>query len=230
MKYAILFFLLAAILFGLAAYQAGIFYVALWPAFTFSVLAAGYAWLHVSIMGKRLDGTIAWWAIVLLLPYLLLTWSMWHVLRIIGREDCCNEIEPGLWLGRRPLAHEVPPGVDLVIDLTAEFFEPAGVVRGRTYVCLPVLDASIPELDTFEGAVARVSSWPGRALIHCASGHGRSAMLMAAVLVRKGSAASIEEALERIQKARPAIGLNKQQRQFLDLWLLQYVKESHADA
>ena len=45
------------------------------------------------------DGTLAPAAVVLLLPYLVLTWVLWHVHRLVSREDCCHEVAPGLWLG-----------------------------------------------------------------------------------------------------------------------------------
>ena len=63
----------------------------------------------------------------MLLPYLALTWFAWHLRRLVSRQPCCHEVAPGLWLGRRPLAREVPAGVVLLVDLTAEFCAGTGV-------------------------------------------------------------------------------------------------------
>src|SRR5437868_1049186 len=118
MKYAISFSVLAACLIGLAIHQGGWFYMLLWPALTLVLLAAGYVNMGTRVLGKGADGTIPWWAVVVFLPYLLPTWGLCHFLRVTVREDCCNEIVPRFSLGRRPLAHEVPPGIDLIVDLT----------------------------------------------------------------------------------------------------------------
>ena len=40
-------------------------------------------------------GTIAWYVFPYTLPYLLYTWAIGHLSRILGREDCYNEISPG---------------------------------------------------------------------------------------------------------------------------------------
>lgn len=214
MKYTVAFSVLALCLFSMAIVQGSAYWLALWPGSSFLVLAVAYARLGPGVLGKRADGTLAWWAVALLLPYLLLTWGLWHLLRMVQREKCCQEIVPGIWLGRRALAHELPENVDLVVDLTAEFFEERRVVERRTYWCLPTLDASVPDDEPFQQLVDKIVAWPGNAYIHCASGHGRSATVVAAVLIRKGLAKNVDEAVRRIKTLRPGVGLEKQQ------WLL----------
>lgn len=60
----------------------------------------------------------------------------------------------------------------------------------------------------------------GRAvLIHCAHGHGRSATLLAAILIADGSAVSIEEAEKVMKRSRPRVRLNRRQRAALKQWL-----------
>src|SRR5207253_2722028 len=97
------------------------------------------------VCGKRRDGRLATRSVILLLPYLLPTWLAWHCFRLLSREACCNEVTPGLWLGRRAFDRELPPGIGLVIDLTAEFAAPRGVRSGREYHCVPTLDATAPD-------------------------------------------------------------------------------------
>src|SRR5207244_1868915 len=127
MKYVIVFGLFAVYLAGLAVLFGGWCWPLLWPALSFGVVAAGYAGLGPRIFGKRPTGRLSWWAVLLLGPYLLLTWALWHLHRRVSREPCCHEVAPALWLGRRPLAHELPDGVVLVVDLTAEFPAARGI-------------------------------------------------------------------------------------------------------
>jgi protein-tyrosine phosphatase len=215
MKYALVFAAFSAYLIVLAVCLGGLAWLLLWPALSFLLIAAAYAGLGPGVCGKRPDGGMAWWAVLLLLHYLLLTWAVWHLQRLLSREAACNEVIPGLWVGRRPLAREVPPGVDLVVDLTAEFSEPRGVVAGRSYVCLPTLDALAPPVAPLRELVKRVAAWPGTALVHCGAGHGRSALVAAAVLLARGLAADAKEAQQLVRKARPGVSLNRTQRRLL---------------
>src|SRR5436190_940901 len=56
-----------------------------------------------------------------------------------------------------------------------------------------------------------VAAHPGPMVVHCAQGHGRSAMVMAALLVRRSLAATPEEAVRRVKQARPGARLNRWQ-------------------
>jgi protein-tyrosine phosphatase len=214
-KYTAVFAVFAAYLFALAFGIGGSAWLLAWPGMSFALLAAAYAGLGPGIFGKQPDGRVIWWTRLPVLPYLLLTGMVWHVQRRLTREPCLHEIVPGLWLGRRAFAHELPPGVDLIVDLTAEFAEPSGVRSGRTYVCLPTLDAHVPEETAFRAVVERVAAWPGSAFVHCAAGHGRSALLVAAVLLRRGLAKDVTEAIRLVRARRPGVRLNPGQRRLL---------------
>src|SRR4051794_9951314 len=111
MRYTLVFGVLGAYLAVTAFQVQGLGWLLLWPGISFLVLAAAYAGLGPRVYGKRADGRMAWWAVLLLLPYLLLTWAAWHLQRALGRERCCHEVAPGLWLGRRAFVGELPPGV-----------------------------------------------------------------------------------------------------------------------
>ncbi|HVS34551.1 MAG TPA: hypothetical protein VMS17_03150, partial [Gemmataceae bacterium] len=152
----------------------------------------------------------------LLLPYLVLRWIGWHAIRRLSREACCDEVAPGVWVGRRPLAGDLPPDASLIVDLTAEFPALRAVRRGRTYLCVPTLDATAPEETALRRAVETAAMWDGTVYIHCALGHARSAMTAAAVLIRRGLAADPGEAVARMQLARPSIRLEKVQRRLLE--------------
>ncbi len=48
--------------------------------------------------------------------------------------------------------------------------------------------------------------------VHCAAGHGRSALTVAAYLLETGQASDAEAAREQVAAARPGIGLKRGQR------------------
>ena len=187
----------------------------LWPALSFWVVAAGYSGLGAQVFGKRPDGTISWYALVPLLPYFLYTWGVWHLLRFVRHEDCYNEVTQGLYLGRRAHARELPPDVQAVVDLTAEFSESAAVRRGREYLSLPILDASVPKDARFRELVDKVARLPRPVYVHCAEGHGRSAAVVAALLLRTEQASTVEEAISIVRQARPGVRLIRKQRELL---------------
>jgi protein-tyrosine phosphatase len=215
MKYAIVFTLLSLVLALYALILQGPGWLLLWPAFSFLWVAGAYAGLGARLLGKRPNGQMAWWSLPLLFPYLLLTWGLWHLHRLTSSEDPWNEVAPGIFLGRRPLPGELPAGVTLIIDLTAEFSEPRAVRMGRTVICLPVLDAHVPRVAELWALIERVANHPGPVYLHCALGHGRSALAACALLIARGLARDAEEAESLVRKARPAARLNRVQRSLL---------------
>jgi protein-tyrosine phosphatase len=215
MRYAIVFSVLGFYLIGLAVVLGGWVYLLGWPALGFLLLAIAYAGAGPALLGKRPDGRLAWWAFVLFGPVLFLLWTVWHLQRLVSREAPCHEVAPGLWLGRRPFAHEIPAEVMLIVDLTAEFPLPCGLGQGREYLVLPTLDGIAPDEARLRALVVRVANSAGPVYMHCAMGHGRSATLAAAVLVFRGLAVDPREAEKRIRRVRPGVRLNSEQRAVL---------------
>lgn len=213
MTFALLFLSFAAVLLAEAALLGGWYTLLAWPGLSFLGVGRAYAGLGPRLLGKRADGSLAAWAVALLLPYFLLTWLLWHVQRRLSAPPPCQEVAPGLWLGRRLLPAEVPAGISLVVDLTAEFPEPGGVRRGRTYRCLPTLDGHVPSVAALAAVVEALAGWPGPAVVHCAAGHGRSAMVAACVLLRRGLASSPAQAEEILRGVRPNVELSRRQRE-----------------
>lgn len=149
------------------------------------------------------------------LPYLVFTWTLWHLQRWMTREDCCNQVAPGLWVGRRAFPEEIPSDTTTVIDLTAEFPVPRGVTEDREYICVPTLDTCMPKGQHLVEHVSRIRACRGPLYINCASGHGRSAALAAAILISRGVAGTLDEAERSIKAVRPGIGLSNAQRQII---------------
>lgn len=187
----------------------------LWLGISLVLVGIAYGLRTPTLLGKQSDGTMAWWAIGLLMPYLFLTWSLWHIQVLISPEECCHEIAPGIWLGRRAFANELPDNISLIVDLTAEFPEPRNAIIGKDYICVPTLDADVPAVMVFQELIDKISAWQGNIYIHCALGHGRSATVAAALLIAKGLADNANQAEAIIKKLRPGIEFTKAQRYLL---------------
>ncbi|HVN42503.1 MAG TPA: hypothetical protein VMT50_06935, partial [Steroidobacteraceae bacterium] len=122
---------------------------------------------------------------------------------------------PGLFLGRRARAAELPKGVEVVVDLTAEHDEPSGVREGRAYRLLSTLDGCSPDEAGLRALVSELALSSAPIFVHCAVGRGRSSTVAAALLLARGLAQTPEEAEERLRAARPYVKLTARQRALL---------------
>jgi protein-tyrosine phosphatase len=217
MKYPLLFGGMAIGWLAIAVARGGAWWVAVWPATAFALVAAAYGGAGVGVFAKRPDGRMAWWAVALLLPFLLMTWTVWHLQHWRDGNRSC-QIRPGLWIGRRPLCSDLPEDVRLVVDCTAEFPVARGICPDRHYVNLPMLDHSVPTPAEFDALIGSLAGRAESMYIHCAQGHGRSAMVAAGVLLARGESPSVDEALAQIRCVRQRIKLGTTQRQLLDAW------------
>lgn len=221
MKYGFLFFTLGIVLSLSIRTFPDLQWLLIWLIFNFLWVGSAYLGLGAQILGKRSHGQIAIASLIFLMPYFLFTWIVWRMQTLLSREDTCTEIIPGIWLGRRiSSVKKLPNNIDLVVDLTAEFSEPRDIRSGKNYICVPILDGFIPRDLIFNTLIHNLSSQTGNIYIHCALGHGRSAMVMAALLQAKGQVKTVEEAEKFISKLRPHIRLNHPQKQLLKRFLL----------
>lgn len=219
MRYGPLFFLLGILTAILGILLGGLGLVLLWPAMNFSLLGIAYFGSKHSLLGKNRDGTLSLAQGFLFGPYLLLTWGIFYIGRLMTREAFADEVAPGLWVGRRPFARELPPSTRIVVDMTAEFPVEPSIRNHLPFVCVPVLDGAAPSASELDSLVARLRGEEG-IFLHCAAGHGRSATIAAALLVDRGLASTIEEAEQSLRKKRKGIQLNAAQRAVLSEWLL----------
>jgi protein-tyrosine phosphatase len=187
--------------------------ILIWIGISLLLVGLAYGGLGPRIFGKSPDGTMSPISVAVLLPYLLGTWIIWHIRRGISNDRVGQEILPAIWLGRRPHLNELPAGIALVIDLTAEFPADAALTRQVGYVCMPVLDGTAPPDAVFMKAVEIVLSQTQAVFVHCAVGHARSASVVAAVVIRRGLAADVDSAEAFIRQKRPRVRLNRAQRQ-----------------
>ncbi len=190
----------------------------LWPALNFSLLGLAYSLKNHALLGKKSDGTIALAQGFLFGPYLLLTWGVFHVSRLVTRETFADEVIPGLWVGRRPFVKELPIGAKIIVDMTAEFPVEPAIRKQLPFVCVPVLDGAAPSAKALDDLVTHLRDKEG-IFLHCAAGHGRSATIATALLLERGLATTIDDAEALLRVKRPGIRLNPLQRDVLQRWL-----------
>ena len=210
------FFCIAAVLGLVTSLFGGRTWFLLWPAFSLVVIGLGYVWLGPWVTGKRENGTFAWHAALLMMPYLAAAELAWYAVRVLGHEEPWQEVARGLFLGRRVQHWELPARIGLVLDMTAEFVEPVEIRYGRRYLCVPTLDGAAPDVERLAQALAQVIPFQGNIYVHCAAGYGRSAMAMAVLLAGRGIARDIDHAIELMQAERRRVRLRTTQRRIAD--------------
>ena len=139
-------------------------------------------------------------------------WALDHAVRIVGGAPIrgLSQITPQIHLGgqhnRRGWRTLQARGVTAVVNMRVEFDDQAAGIAPSRYLRLPTVDETPPSLEHLEQGVAFMAQEiadGGVVYVHCASGIGRAATLVAAYLVRQG--ASPEQAWAQIQTARPFV-------------------------
>jgi protein phosphatase len=132
--------------------------------------------------------------------------------RLYYRRQCrpWDKLTPQVWIGGVPNRREAlvlrEQGVTGVLDLTAEFSEPAPL-RGVNYKNIPILDLTAPNA----GQLAEMASFiqhqseTGIVYVHCKIGYSRTAAAAAAYVLRSQFARSVTEALDLIRHVRPSV-------------------------
>jgi hypothetical protein len=144
----------------------------------------------------------------LLLPFTAASATVARIARTLGVTER-SEVAPGLWVGGWPSASSETWAQ---VDCTAELPR-----RGRAseYRCCPMLDGVAPSPNALIPAVQQVLDWrsAGRTvLVHCAYGHGRSAIVASAAMVIAGDAPNVDDAIRRIKSLRPGARFSPSQR------------------
>jgi len=191
-------------------------YLLLWPALSLMTIAAGYLGLGARVFGKKPDGTMQLFNRVLMLPFCIpyeIAWKFY----LSHQEPAWHLILPNLWLGRRVKVEELPKGVGLVVDGTAEVESFRAIRENYTYWTLPTLDARTAKRENFKALSERIANWSQSGIyIHCAKGRGRSTTLLVAVLLERRCVKTIDEAMALIRTKRHQVRLHKPQRQVLE--------------
>jgi hypothetical protein len=186
-----------------------------WSGAAFSLVGVAHVAASPGLLGKRSDGRIGVVFLLALLPYFLSVWGIWLV-RLISLEHPWDEVAPGLWVGRWPANGRLPRGVGVVVDMTAEFPARASVSACCDYTCLPTLDTALPDPGPFAAIARRVAQSESPVFVHCGVGHGRAATMAAAILLCRGVARTVPDAIRVLEAARPQVRLDESQRRFLE--------------
>ncbi|MGR8980041.1 MAG: phosphatase domain-containing protein [Gammaproteobacteria bacterium] len=213
MKIAISSLIAGILLCYLGLTVGGLAFFAVWLGISFLITAWGYAFGAAGIYGKQADGQLAFWSVLLHLPYFLFLLSVWHAIRRLNRENAFDRITDDIMIGRRLLVGELPDDIATVVDLTAEFHEPSGLIANINYIALPILDSSVPDLNALNEIIAGLPD--GKTYIHCAQGHGRTGLFTAFLLIKRGIVKGPDAALVLLKKKRPALSLTAEQNRYL---------------
>ncbi len=217
--YGILFLIISSALFTSALGRDVWMLFFVWPALNFLALAFQYLFGWRCALRKRSDGLLSSWTLVFMLPYLALSYSVWHLQRLLSKEPSCNEVVPGLFIARRLLPGELPANISLIIDLTIEFAEPQAIRNACEYSSFPILDATAPDNVEMLKIVQFIVGHSERIVVHCANGHGRSATVVACVLISKGLSRDATDAIAQVRTARPRARLNSDQRRSVEKFI-----------
>jgi len=150
------------------------------------------------ILAKKEDGSVKYFMLFLNLPWLLFSWFVFYVQMLVSRENRVDVIgKTSLSIASRPSKNFDYGAYDSVIDLTAEFCKTK--VEGVEYLSYPNLDG-MPLSKLYDNVRLFQNK---KTLIHCANGHGRSALFVARLLKDLALVESDEEGLKMVQESRP---------------------------
>lgn len=185
------------------------FMVPLWLASLMAVFAVAY-WLGVENPYHKKIGRIRWTVRLSAAPHMIGT-SLVRRWKLRRMRSACDEIIPGLWLGRLLNQREAAQLVEqrkliAVLDLTAEHGEPRGL-RQLIYLNLPVLDMTAPSCSQLEQGAMFIADQikRGPVYVHCGQGQARSAAVVAGYLLFSGQSDGVQQACEQVTLKRPEV-------------------------
>ena len=188
-------------------------------------LSGAYFLRRPGVFLKRPDGRLAPMSWLLFGAYHVANLLLLACHRRLARKEPSHEVVAGLYVGERPGRRDESlwksrrgNGGFHVLDLTAELAAPAWIRKNACYLCLRLLDRTAPDKSDLEHGVAFIQEGPskGVVLVHCAFGHSRSTLYVAAYLVASGRCPRVKEAWSMVEAKRPGAYLNRAQRSCLE--------------
>jgi len=205
----------AVILAILAILLKGAWLWLLWGSSALAVVAIIY-FLGNPLLFRNNKGRMEEAVLVLLAPYLLGAWLNSRCWTAKHPEP--SEIVSGLWLSRLPSRAVIKQLQPLaLIDCCAEL---PFIAYNQRVLYVPMLDLLAPEVAQIEQGVAAINTTRrlNNTLVFCALGYSRSAVIVVASLIDQGQAASIDDAIEIVRKARPRLVLSALHKTRLKEW------------
>jgi len=219
------YYIFLFLIFALAAFY-NIFFA--WLAFAMLLVASAYLKYGVTVFRKE-NGTIALSAKVILFPYFFAQKIYLYSYR--KKCDAWNEIIPNLWLGKKLSNREaeaaIRNGVAAAVDLTAEFSEPENFLK-LNYLNIQTLDLTAPTQENINLAVSFIEEniKNGIVYVHCKIGYSRSAVIVAAYLIKSGTAKTVLEAVGIIKQRRPSLIIRDEAKTALEKYFV--IKKQNA--
>lgn len=187
-----------------------------WIALSCAIAAFAYAWNRPDLFGKR-DGRLSRANVVLLLPYLLAFRLACRIMRDWRRTPALSAVHPGLWVGGRLGASDLPVPDPVVLDLVCEFDEPEGLRGLPGYRCVPVLDGHHPpDEEAFLALLDDLADETRPIVVHCESGRGRAPTAAALLLLRRGIVRESVDAIAVVAAGRPWTKITTTDRAFIE--------------
>lgn len=183
--------------------------IAYWPAVTNLAFALGYVNKMVRYgLAQMLKGPDGFrWSVIFFSPTLIPIWCWWFFRQYVLLRDFLpyGLVYSNYYVGRYPLNNEtLPKDIDTIVDLTAEF--PRSADSTQKYICVPALDVCLPEPgDLLKAVYACMRTKSRYVYVHCANGHGRSALFVALIMMIEGAAKTPQEAGAYMRRNRPNI-------------------------
>lgn len=187
-----------------------------WLGAAYFVVSAAYLGLGVWAFGKSASGKRSRIAAFLLWPYLSMAWLVWRCSIVASREPAFAKLDDSITIGRRLRRHEFPSDVEIVVDLTCEFSPALPESPSIRCVSYPILDAGVP--DSAEQLIETLRAVLGESkpiYIHCAQGHGRTALVACCFLLASNKVKDVETAIGQVLEVRPLARMNTAQTEWL---------------
>ncbi|MBI6548254.1 phosphatase PAP2/dual specificity phosphatase family protein [Xenorhabdus lircayensis] len=208
-----------SLLFALMAYGLGsIFWILLWPAVSLLMVALGYAGLGSSVFQKQSGGRMSPSARWLLAPYQLGAWLSYLWFR--RKNAPYNQIVEGILLGSLPRQSVIKSTSTVsVFDMTAEWHRKSAT-HTRNYICQPQIDLLPLTPEALQSAVFTLDNLHqnGEVFIHCTLGLSRSAMVVAAWLLKQHPEYNIATVINILRRARPHVTFRQTHLDALTQW------------
>ncbi|MDE9539373.1 phosphatase PAP2/dual specificity phosphatase family protein [Xenorhabdus bovienii] len=214
------YYLTGSALFALiASLLGGSFWILLWPAVSLLMIALGYAGLGSSVFQKQPDGRMSLSARWLLAPYQLGAWLSYLWFR--RKSTPFSHITEGIILGSLPCQ---PVTTASVLDMTAEWHRRSDS-HTVDYVCQPQIDLLPLAPEALQSAICALDKLrqQGDVFVHCTLGLSRSAMVVAAWLLKQHPEYDINTVVAILRKARPHVTFRQTHLDALSQWAKGYL-------
>lgn len=190
-------------------------WILLWPALSTSLITLGYWGIGPIVYGKK-NGRHG-----------LLARGLHYFTRLgqdYSRRAYAKQCRPldqlisNLYIGRQLTEDDVesclPSDVVAVVDLTAEFTEPAALLA-LNYKNIALLDLTAPSNQHILNIVQFIDRQreQGSVYIHCKVGYSRTAAIAGCYLIHSGHAKNAQDAMELLRKVRPTIVIRPEAEQ-----------------